>query len=66
MSCNKYCYTEREAGEILNKIHGKHYGCGKKKEVPKRKYYCDDCKAYHLTHLGYYDCKSKRKKRKKR
>ena len=65
-SCNKRCYTEREAGEILNKIHNKHggiYGCARKKDVPKRKYYCETCNAWHLTHLGYYGYRKKRNKR---
>jgi hypothetical protein len=59
----KTCYSERGANEIINKcrrgmtyIESGHtvkrkYGA---KNIPKRKYFCTYCGAYHLTHLPYY------------
>ncbi len=57
----KVCYTEREAGALINdcKKHvylGKsHYG--KKmhsKVIPRRKYICRDCGYYHVTSQAFY------------
>ena len=49
-STGKICYTEREAGEILNmpKRHSH------SNEIPKRKYFCEKCGCYHLTHQTFY------------
>lgn len=48
----KVCYTEREAGSILNNTsrHNKFRG----KNIPKRKYFCAACGFYHLTHYKYF------------
>ena len=62
----KICYTEREAGSVINscKRHvylgqgrsGKSsHGNGSSKAIPRRKYYCKDCGFYHVTHLALYD-----------
>lgn len=62
---NKICYTEREAGHIINgcKKHiyignshwAKQGGYTNSKNIPRRKYYCKDCGFYHVTHLALYD-----------
>lgn len=53
----KRCYSEREAGSILNscKRHRTSDHCGRNKDLPRRKYWCDSCGSYHLTHLAKYD-----------
>lgn len=50
----KQCFTEREAGERLNFLKKGWSRRGKKKQVPKRKYWCQECGYYHLTHLTCY------------
>ena len=61
----KICYTEREAGIVINgcKRHvylgqgrsGKSsHGTGSTKAIPRRKYYCKDCGYYHVTHIKNY------------
>lgn len=58
--CEKRCYSEREAGCILNRL--KHHRgsdhLGKQKELPRRKYWCKDCGHYHLTHLPKFSKES--------
>lgn len=52
----KICYTEREAGSIINTCKRHNYsnwGVGQKYK-PMRKYYCKDCGFYHLSHLKSY------------
>ena len=46
--CGKRCMTRCEAGALINdtkkrnqRIHSKH--------IPKRAYYCDECKSWHVT-----------------
>lgn len=60
----KICYTEREAGLVINGVKKHHHvGNGKwiksnhgnSKNIPRRKYYCKDCGFYHVTHLALYD-----------
>lgn len=63
----KICYTEREAGHVINGCK-KHYYAGhgrlvksahgNSKAIPRRKYYCKDCGFYHVTHLALYDMDS--------
>lgn len=66
VSTGKICYTEREAGIVINgcKKHvylengrfGKtSHGNGNSKSIPRRKYYCKECGFYHVTHLALYD-----------
>ena len=53
---HKICYTEREAGGILNSCRRHNYsnwGVGQKYK-PMRKYYCNECGFYHITHLKSY------------
>ncbi len=61
----KICYTEREAGIVINgcKKHvylgngryGKNsHGNSGTKAIPRRKYFCKDCGYFHLTHLPMY------------
>lgn len=54
--CGKYCYSEREAGHIinLNKRHHCNDHLGKVKKIPKRKYWCYSCGQFHLTSMPYY------------
>ena len=63
----KICYTEREAGNVINGCK-KHFYAGhgrwaksahgNSKAIPRRKYYCKDCGFYHVTHLALYDIDS--------
>ena len=63
----KICYTEREAGLVINGCK-KHFYAGhgrwaksahgNSKSIPRRKYYCKDCGFYHVTHLALYDMDS--------
>ena len=66
----KICYTEREAGIVINgcKRHvylgqgrnGKSsHGTGSTKAIPRRKYFCKDCGFYHVTHKALYDVDSR-------
>ena len=61
------CYTEREAGLVINTVKKHHYVGNRKwiksfhgnsKNVPRRKYFCKDCGFYHVTHLALYDMDS--------
>lgn len=52
----KICYTAREAGEVINCAR-KHHNCysfRKGKNIPKRKYLCETCGYYHVTHHSFY------------
>ena len=60
----KICYTEREAGLVINgckkHFYSGHRHCvksahGNSKSIPRRKYYCKDCGFFHVTHLALYD-----------
>lgn len=55
----KQCLSRRAAGELLNEIK-KHKRTSGRKNIPKRKYLCEFCGCYHLTHAA--DEKSKRKR----
>ena len=52
----KICYTAREAGGVINGARRRHvtnsYRNGK--NIPKRKYFCEKCGYYHVTHYSYY------------
>ena len=52
----KVCYTEREAGIIINEARRHHFNCDDKrgKRIPKRKYFCRACGFYHVTHYTFY------------
>ena len=64
----KICYTEREAGLVINGCK-KHFYVGNRrwvksahghsKSIPRRKYFCRECGYYHLTHLALYNIDSK-------
>ena len=67
-SAGKICYTEREAGIVINgcKKHiymgGRHWAKsshGHSKSIPRRKYYCKDCGYFHLTHMALYNIDSR-------
>ena len=47
MTCGKFRYTKREAAEILNRF--RHHCRIRGDRKPQRKYFCEDCKAWHLT-----------------
>ena len=47
----KICYTAREAGEVINGAR-RHHRNGK--NIPRRKYYCETCGYYHVTHYSFY------------
>ena len=44
----KRCLTAREANAVLNHVH--RHGMCRGQNIPKRKYYCNACQSYHLTH----------------
>lgn len=46
--CGKLCYTESEAGGIVNSLKHRHKRSGNG-DIPKRYYFCDICGMYHLT-----------------
>lgn len=57
--CNgKICYSEREANTILHSCKRTTGHAPRRKSankvIPKRKYYCTECRQWHLTHLPYY------------
>lgn len=63
-AAGKICYTEREAGLVINGckkyvyMGGRHWAKsshGNSKSIPRRKYYCKDCGFYHVTYLALYD-----------
>ncbi|GEM_PF-1759328 len=53
----KICYTAREAGFILNAVRHRCNFNGRRicrgKNMPRRKYYCERCQFYHLTHYPF-------------
>lgn len=63
--CGKRCYSERDAGRILNSLKRHHSNdhLGHNKEVPRRKYFCHDCGCFHLTHMTKYYSEDERQKR---
>lgn len=44
--CNKVCFSKIEAQAFLNNIHEHHR---RKYRKEQRKYYCGNCKAWHVT-----------------
>lgn len=48
----KICYSEREAGTILNYSKKSHYKSSSKKRLV-RKYRCNACGTWHLTSMPY-------------
>lgn len=57
--CGKVCYTEREAGGLLNSLKARGskdwVSTRRKTKVMKRKYHCNECGFWHLTHYSYYN-----------
>ena len=54
-STGKICYSKKEAGKAINGAKKRHYTDGHSaKKIPRRKYYCEKCGCYHLTHLTFY------------
>ena len=60
----KICYTEREAGIVINgcKKHiyagNRHWAkaqYGNSKDIPRRKYFCKDCGYFHVSHFSMYN-----------
>lgn len=59
----KICYTQREAGAVINNCR-KHFYVGNhrwikskysnSKYIPRRKYFCKECGYFHVTHNPYY------------
>lgn len=48
--CGKICYTEREAGAVLNRARRRKQYKGRKKYIPRRYYMCEYCGCWHTTH----------------
>ena len=71
----KICYTEREAGLVINGCK-KHFYAGhgrwaksahgNSKSIPRRKYYCKDCGFYHVSHLKSFVFEAKQLKHRDR
>ncbi|MCR5764747.1 MAG: ABC transporter substrate-binding protein [Treponema sp.] len=62
---NKICYTQKEAGFIINSCrrHGyKSWGL-EQKNKPMRKYFCNSCGFWHTTHHKTYIGKKPKSKR---
>lgn len=58
----KICYTEQEAGIVINGCKKHIYMGGRQwaKSIPRRKYYCKDCGYFHLTHMALYNIESRK------
>lgn len=65
---NKICYTEREAGKIVNgcKRHNYNSWGVQRKYKPMRKYFCRDCGFFHVSHLKSYASEAKQIKHRER
>jgi hypothetical protein len=50
--CNKVCYSEREAHTIINAAK-KYNHYSHQKKIPKRAYYCKECRAWHVTSKSF-------------
>ena len=49
----KICYSRKDANETISffkRGHRNHKWGHRGKQIPQRSYYCEYCKAYHLTH----------------
>ena len=46
--CSKIAYGYRAAHEALGWARG-HHRSKYRKKIPKRAYYCEECKQWHLT-----------------
>lgn len=44
----KICYSRKEANTVRNLAKS-----SRSKKVPKRVYFCNYCKTYHLTHMKF-------------
>lgn len=62
----KVCYTEREAGAVINSAKRSRSGIRRgervnvrsgRQNIPKRKYHCPVCGMWHVTHYSYYNDK---------
>lgn len=45
---NKRCYSKEDARHTVNMARKRHWKSGAA-DVPKRIYYCETCRAWHLT-----------------
>ena len=57
--CDKVCYSQKEAGGLVNSFHSRMKKNGSRKfhwmgKIPMRAYYCKECGAYHVTSLKHY------------
>ena len=52
----KRCYNKKDAGRIINSCyrHRSSDHLGRNKVLPRRKYFCTECRCYHLTHMPFY------------
>lgn len=46
----KTCYSQREANNVIGFYRSGHKWNHRSKTIPKRSYYCEYCKSYHITH----------------
>lgn len=49
----KYCYSEREAGFLVNQSKKGHFDKYNKKKRLTRKYRCEVCGCWHVTSMAY-------------
>lgn len=57
--CDKVCYSQKEAGQLVNAFRSRRRGDHKRKfswmnKIPMRSYFCKTCGAYHVTSLKHY------------
>ena len=56
--CDKVCYSQKQAGQIVNSLKHRRKNNTRKsfwrKKIPVRYYYCKECKSYHLTSMDYF------------
>jgi hypothetical protein len=52
--CEKLSFSYRLAREKINAAHKSKRQYHSKK-IPKRAYFCDKCKAWHLTSLSHWE-----------
>lgn len=57
--CDKVCYSQKEAGRVVNSLHKRRRDNNRKSywssKIPARYYFCKECNAYHLTSLNHYE-----------
>lgn len=63
--CGKRCMSKKEACECISSFHRRLRKDGTRgkwwtHKIPIRWYWCDECKAYHVTSLNHYEDKTRK------